>query len=264
MLGCGLEKLLCSGWSMHNWIEKIVHFLEVLKLISWSCLQDVFYNDMRNPKAIDYSEPIIKWTRETKEAAERWKAVGGAGGGRKSFGTTNQNSDSVSLPSFRWYSLVFSVCPASFDAVQEGSQTCTDLGSAICLHIGPMKDAKYGDHVSLDSKFEVGVNAMISCRTASMADTSFSDLQLRIGSQYLYCHQVSYSPVTDWYPPHSVPANMSAAWQIWSSDDASFFSGRLQAHAGNSGHKIDTSWRCPESCCLSSAKMASTCTNPQV
>lgn len=128
MLGCGLEKLLCSGWSMHNWIEKIVHFLEVLKLISWSCLQDVFYNDMRNPKAIDYSEPIIKWTRETKEATERWKAVGGAAGGRKSSGTTNQNSDSVSLPSFRWYSLVFFVCPASFDAVQEGSQTCTDLG----------------------------------------------------------------------------------------------------------------------------------------
>jgi snRNA-activating protein complex subunit 3 len=64
-------------------------------------IEDVFYNDMRNPKAIDYSEPIIKWTRETKEATERWKAVGGAGGGRKSFGTTNQNSDSVSLPSFR-------------------------------------------------------------------------------------------------------------------------------------------------------------------
>ncbi len=148
--GCGLEKLLCSGWSMHNWIEKIVQFLEVLKFISWICLQDVFYNDMRNPKAVDYSEPIIKWTRETKEATERWKAVGGAAGGRKSFGTTNQNSDSVSLPSFRWYSLVFSVCPVSFDAVQEGSQDCTDLGSAICLHIGPMKDAKYGDHVSLD------------------------------------------------------------------------------------------------------------------
>ncbi len=135
-----------------------MHFLEVLKLISWSCLQDVFYNDMRNPKAIDYSEPIIKWTRETKEATERWKAVGGAAGGRKSFGTTNQNSDSASLPSFRWYSLVFSVCPASFDAVREGSQTCSDLGTAICLHIGPMKDAKYGDHISLDSKFEVGVN----------------------------------------------------------------------------------------------------------
>jgi hypothetical protein len=121
-------------------------------------IEDVFYNDMRNAKAIDYSEPIIKWTRETKEATERWKAVGGAAGGRKSFGTTNQNSDSASLPSFRWYSLVFSVCPASFDAVREGSQTCSDLGTAICLHIGPMKDAKYGDHISLDSKFEVGVN----------------------------------------------------------------------------------------------------------
>ncbi|OAE28324.1 hypothetical protein AXG93_2490s1140 [Marchantia polymorpha subsp. ruderalis] len=40
-------------------------------------LKDVFYNDMRHPKALDYSLPIRNWVREQAEVIEKWKALGG-------------------------------------------------------------------------------------------------------------------------------------------------------------------------------------------
>ncbi|XP_077237488.1 snRNA activating complex family protein isoform X2 [Tasmannia lanceolata] len=39
-------------------------------------IEDVFYNDLRDPSAIDYSEPIFDWLRNHKdEALDRWECV---------------------------------------------------------------------------------------------------------------------------------------------------------------------------------------------
>ncbi|KAL3696548.1 hypothetical protein R1sor_010624 [Riccia sorocarpa] len=44
---------------------------------SYFFIEDVFYNDMRHPKAIDYSLPIRKWVREQTEVIDKWKSLGG-------------------------------------------------------------------------------------------------------------------------------------------------------------------------------------------
>ncbi|BBN00664.1 snRNA-activating protein complex subunit 3 [Marchantia polymorpha subsp. ruderalis] len=44
---------------------------------SYFFIEDVFYNDMRHPKALDYSLPIRNWVREQAEVIEKWKALGG-------------------------------------------------------------------------------------------------------------------------------------------------------------------------------------------
>lgn len=39
-------------------------------------LQDVFFNDLRDPSAIDYSEPIFDWLRNSKdEALKKWESI---------------------------------------------------------------------------------------------------------------------------------------------------------------------------------------------
>lgn len=39
-------------------------------------IEDVFYNDLRHPSAIDYSEPIFNWLRNSKnEAVKKWECI---------------------------------------------------------------------------------------------------------------------------------------------------------------------------------------------
>lgn len=39
-------------------------------------MQDVFCNDLRDPSAIDYSEPIFDWLRNSKdEALKKWECI---------------------------------------------------------------------------------------------------------------------------------------------------------------------------------------------
>ncbi|GMH28289.1 hypothetical protein Nepgr_030132 [Nepenthes gracilis] len=39
-------------------------------------IEDVFYNDLRNPSAINYSEPILDWLRNSKEEAlAKWESI---------------------------------------------------------------------------------------------------------------------------------------------------------------------------------------------
>ncbi|XP_037495224.1 snRNA-activating protein complex subunit isoform X4 [Jatropha curcas] len=39
-------------------------------------IEDVFYNDMRNPSAIDYSDPIFDWLRNSKDdALRKWECI---------------------------------------------------------------------------------------------------------------------------------------------------------------------------------------------
>lgn len=39
-------------------------------------MQDVFCNDLRDPAAIDYSEPIFDWLRNNKdEARKKWECI---------------------------------------------------------------------------------------------------------------------------------------------------------------------------------------------
>ncbi|KAL5838899.1 hypothetical protein ACOSQ3_016068 [Xanthoceras sorbifolium] len=39
-------------------------------------IEEVFYNDMRHPSAIDYSEPVLDWLRNSKdEALEKWECI---------------------------------------------------------------------------------------------------------------------------------------------------------------------------------------------
>ena len=90
---------------------------------SYFLIEDVFYNDMRDPDAKDYSQPILQWARESRETTERW------------------NRDLGNNPR--------AVIPA------------------------------------IHSETENLPNFTAKC----MEDTRFSDFQLRIGAQYLYCHQ---------------------------------------------------------------------------
>ncbi|KAK9267879.1 hypothetical protein L1049_010316 [Liquidambar formosana] len=39
-------------------------------------IEDVFYNDLRGPSTIDYSEPIFDWLKESKDdALEKWEFI---------------------------------------------------------------------------------------------------------------------------------------------------------------------------------------------
>lgn len=39
-------------------------------------MQDTFYNDMRDPSAIDYSEPIFDWLRKSRDdALKKWECI---------------------------------------------------------------------------------------------------------------------------------------------------------------------------------------------
>lgn len=39
-------------------------------------MQDFFCNDLRDPAAIDYSEPILEWLRNSKdEALKKWECI---------------------------------------------------------------------------------------------------------------------------------------------------------------------------------------------
>ncbi|KAL2643300.1 hypothetical protein R1flu_010887 [Riccia fluitans] len=93
---------------------------------SYFFIEDVFYNDMRHPRATDYSLPIRKWVREQTEVIDKWKALGG-----------------VDLKKKRWLGLPS--CPRSSKPPQFYS--------------------------------------------AKMEDVGFADLEIRIGAQFLYCHQ---------------------------------------------------------------------------
>lgn len=90
---------------------------------SFFLIEDVFYNDLRDPNAKDYSQPILQWAAESREATERW------------------NKDLGSNPR--------AVIPA------------------IHSETGQLPDF----------------------RDSSMEYTRFYDLHLRVGAQYLYCHQ---------------------------------------------------------------------------
>lgn len=39
-------------------------------------IEDVFYNDMRDPNAKDYSKDIIRWAHDSQEATEKWNSLG--------------------------------------------------------------------------------------------------------------------------------------------------------------------------------------------
>ena len=90
---------------------------------SFFLIEDVFYNDMRDPDAKDYSQPILQWAAESREATERW------------------NSDLGSNPR------------AVIPAIHSETDQLPDF------------------------------------RSSDMHCTRFCDLQMRVGAQYLYCHQ---------------------------------------------------------------------------
>lgn len=90
---------------------------------SFFLIEDVFYNDMRDSDAKDYSRPILQWAAESREATEIW------------------NRDLGSNPR--------AVIPAI--------------------------------HSETDQ--------LPNFRSTVMHQTRFWDLHLRVGAQYLYCHQ---------------------------------------------------------------------------
>eukprot|EP01018_Ginkgo_biloba_P025720 Gb_05446 [translate_table: standard] len=65
-------------------------------------IENVFYNDLRDPMAIDYSSPIIDWVRNKKdEALEKWKAITAAGFKKKQRALLQSSSQFDRLPFFR-------------------------------------------------------------------------------------------------------------------------------------------------------------------
>ncbi|KAG0585766.1 hypothetical protein M758_2G035700 [Ceratodon purpureus] len=90
---------------------------------SFFLIEDVFYNDMRNPDAKDYSQPILQWAAESRQSTERWNRDLG-------------NNPRAVIP-------------------------------AIHSETGQLPDFRSND----------------------MQYTRFCELQLRVGAQYLYCHQ---------------------------------------------------------------------------
>ncbi|VFQ71638.1 unnamed protein product [Cuscuta campestris] len=38
-------------------------------------IEDVFYNDLRDARATDYSQPIREWVENSSEAAEKWECI---------------------------------------------------------------------------------------------------------------------------------------------------------------------------------------------
>eukprot|EP00249_Psilotum_nudum_P020037 c27532_g1_i1 orf=77-1882(+) len=64
--------------------------------------EDTFYNDMRDARAIEYSNSIINWVKEQNEAVEKWKAAGGADfRKRQRTGLPNSFSPYDKLPTFQ-------------------------------------------------------------------------------------------------------------------------------------------------------------------
>lgn len=90
---------------------------------SFFLIEDVFYNDMRDSDAKDYSQPILQWAEESREATERW------------------NRDLGSNPR--------AVIPAIHSETGQLPDFCS----------------------------------------SEMEHARFCDLELRVGAQYLYCHQ---------------------------------------------------------------------------
>ncbi|XP_068655154.1 snRNA-activating protein complex subunit [Aristolochia californica] len=56
--------------------DELMHKAEQYDPSGYFLIEDVFYNDLRHPSAIDYSEPIFTWLRNCKEEAlEKWESA---------------------------------------------------------------------------------------------------------------------------------------------------------------------------------------------
>ncbi|GLJ17897.1 hypothetical protein SUGI_0313330 [Cryptomeria japonica] len=65
-------------------------------------IENVFYNDFRDPMASDYSRPIINWFNNQRgEALEKWKAIIAAGFKKKQRVLLQESLPSDQLPFFR-------------------------------------------------------------------------------------------------------------------------------------------------------------------
>lgn len=71
-------------------------------LISRLFVQEVFYNDLRDPSAIDYSEPILDWLINSKdEAVKKWEGIISGGELQPKQRAVLGNVSASHLPHFR-------------------------------------------------------------------------------------------------------------------------------------------------------------------